>query len=77
MVGNVSLAHQDPASVQFLSDPVVNYATSFSDATSRTVIIKRDLARRVDTERTLLQRFQDKPFFRPIIDEIEEPKPAR
>ncbi len=48
---------------------------TISDAKSRTVIIKRDASERINTERTLLGRFQGNPFFRPLIDEIEEPKP--
>jgi hypothetical protein len=46
-----------------------------SDATSRTVVIKRDHARRVQTEWTLLRRPQGNPLFRPLLDEIEEPRP--
>lgn len=43
-----------------------------SDASDRTVIIKRDISKRIDTERTLLHRFQRNSLFRPMIDEIEE-----
>ncbi|KAK4044633.1 kinase-like domain-containing protein [Parachaetomium inaequale] len=47
-----------------------------TDATSRTVIVKRDHSKRVDTERALLRRFQGNPLFPPLIDEIiEEPRP--
>ncbi|GAB1319024.1 Protein kinase domain-containing protein [Madurella fahalii] len=42
-----------------------------TDAASRTVIIKRDLSNRINTERTLLNRFQHTSLFRPLVDEID------
>ncbi|KAK3301305.1 kinase-like domain-containing protein [Chaetomium fimeti] len=46
-----------------------------TDATSQVVVIKRDVPKRVDTERTLLRRFQENSSLRPMIDEIQEPRP--
>lgn len=70
MAGNVSSC--TPAFILVSNE--VYFVCNISDTTSRIVIIKRDIVKRVNTERALLRRFQGNALLRPMIDEIEEPK---